>query len=135
MLRMEIALLLVTSFIAYMYFTAEKEQIPLHQTFSVLLAAVMVHLALDGATVYTVNHLDSVPPLFNGILHRLFLGSMAAVIFLFYRYIAILIQEETGSPRRSDLAAVIFLIMAELGSFLLPISYTATAEGNYSSGP
>ena len=101
MLRMEIALLLVTSFIAYMYFTAEKEQTPLHQTFSVLLAAVMVHLALDGATVYTVNHLDSVPQLFNGIPHRLFLGSMAAVIFLFYRYIAILIQEETGSPRRS----------------------------------
>ncbi len=98
MLRMEIALLLVTSFIAYMYFTAEKEQTPLHQTFSVLLAAVMVHLALDGATVYTVNHPDSVPPLFNGILHRLFLGSMAAVIFLFYRYIAILIQEETRSP-------------------------------------
>ena len=91
MLRMEIALLLVTSSIAYMYFTAEKEQTPLHQTFSVLLAAVMVHLALDGATVYTVNHLDSVPQLFNGILHRLFLGSMAAVIFLFYRYIAILI--------------------------------------------
>ena len=135
MLRMEIALLLVTSFIAYMYFTAEKEQTPLHQTFSVLLAAVMVHLALDGATVYTVNHLDSVPQLFNGILHRLFLGSMAAVIFLLYRYIAILIQEETGSPRRSDRAAVIFLIMAELGSFLLPISYTVTAEGNYSSGP
>ena len=135
MLRMEIALLLVTSFIAYTYFAAEKEQTPLHQTFSVLLAAVMVHLALDGATVYTVNHLDSVPPLFSGILHRLFLGSTAAVIFLFYRYIAILIQEETGSPRRSDRAAVIFLIMAELGSFLLPISYTVTAEGNYSSGP
>lgn len=63
-----------------MYFTAEKEHTALHKTFSVLL----VHLALDGCTVYTVNHLDTVPMLLNGALHRLFLGSMAAVIYLFY---------------------------------------------------
>ena len=67
-----------------------------------LLVAVLVHLALDGCTVYTVNHLDTVPMLLNGALHRLFLGSMAAVIYLFYQYIAILVQEETGRPRQLD---------------------------------
>ena len=56
MLRMKIALFLV-AFVAYMYFTAEKEHTALHKTFSVLLVAVLVHLALD---VYTVNHLDTV---------------------------------------------------------------------------
>lgn len=63
MLRMKIALFLV-AFVAYMYFTAEKEHTALHKTFSVLLVAVLVavlvHLALDGCTVYTVNHLDTV---------------------------------------------------------------------------
>ena len=68
--------------------------------FGAALVAVLVHLALDGCTVYTVNHLDTVPMLLNGALHRLFLGSMAAVIYLFYQYIAILVQEETGKPRR-----------------------------------
>ena len=135
MLRMEIALFLVVAFVAYMYFSAEKEQTALHGTFSVLLVAVLVHLALDGATVYTVNHLDTVPELLNGILHRLFLGSMVVVIFLFYQYIAILVQEETGKRRRLDWPARIFLIVAVLGNFLLPISYTMTEEGNYSSGP
>ena len=115
MLRMEIALFLLVAFVAYMYFTAEKEHTALHKTFSVLLVAVLVHLALDGCTVYTVNHLDTVPMLLNGALHRLFLGSMAVVIYLFYQYIAI-------------------LVLAELGNFLLPISYTVTAEGNYSAG-
>ena len=134
MLRMEIALFLVMTFIAYMYFTVEKEQTALHRTFSVLLLAVLVHLALDGGTVYTVNHLDTVPPLFNGILHRLFLGSMVLVIYLFYQYIAILVQEETGKVSRLDLAARLFLVLAELGNFLLPISYTETPAGNYSSG-
>ena len=132
---MEIALFLVVAFVAYMYFSAEKEQTALHGTFSVLLVAVLVHLALDGATVYTVNHLNTVPELLNGILHRLFLGSMVVVIFLFYQYIAILVQEETGKRRRLDWPARIFLIVAVLGNFLLPISYTMTEEGNYSSGP
>ena len=135
MLRMEIALFLVVAFVAYMYFSAEKEQTALHGTFSVLLVAVLVHLALDGATVYTVNHLNTVPELLNGILHRLFLGSMVVVIFLFYQYIAILVQEETGKRRRLDWPARIFLIVAVLGNFLLPISYTMTEDGNYSSGP
>ncbi len=134
MLRMEIALFLVIAFVTYMFFSAEKEQTALHRTFSVLLVAVLVHLALDGSTVYTVNHLDTVPGLFNDILHRLFLGSMVVVIFLFYQYIAILVQEETGKRRRLDWAARIFLIVAVLGNFLLPISYTVTAEGNYSAG-
>lgn len=135
MVRMEIALFLVVAFVAYMYFSAQKEQTALHRTFSVLLVVVLVHLVLDGTTVYTVNHLESVPELINGIIHRLFLGSMVLVIYLFYQYIAILVAGETGKPRRLDWPARIFLIVALLGNFMLPISYTVTPEGNYSSGP
>ena len=132
MLRMEIALFLILAFVAYIYFSAEKEHSALHRTFSILLVTVLVHLVLDGVTVYTVNHLNVVPELINGILHRLFLGSMVVVIFLFYQYIAILVEEETGKLRKLDLPARIFLVVAVLGSFLLPISYTVTVEGNYS---
>ena len=46
MLRMEIALFLVVAFVAYMYFSAEKERTALHRTFSVLLVSVLVHLVL-----------------------------------------------------------------------------------------
>ena len=135
MLRMEIALFLALAFVAYIYFSAEKKCTQLHKTFSVLLVVMLVHLALDGITVYTVYHLDTVPRLLNDAVHRLFLGSMVLVIYLFYQYIAILVEEETGKPRRLDWPARIFLAVAELGNFLLPISYTVTPEGNYSSGP
>ena len=135
MLRMEIALFLVVSFVAYIYFSAEKEQALLHKTFAGLLVCVLLHLVLDGITVYTVNHLDTVPRLLNDALHRLFLGSMVLVIYLFYQYIAILVEGETGKPRRLDLPARIFLGGALLCNFLLSISYTVTPEGNYSSGP
>ena len=135
MLRMEIALFLVVAFVAYIYFSADKERTPLHRTFSLLLVAVLTNLALDGATVYTVNRLESVPELLNSVLHRLFLGTMVAVIYLFYQYIAILVEEETGKPRRLDWPARIFLAVSLLANFLLPITYTLTPEGNYSSGP
>ena len=135
MLRMEIALFLVLAFVAYIYFSAEKEQAVLHRTFAGLLVTALAHLVLDGITVYTVHHLETVPRFLNDAVHRLFLGSMVLVIYLFYQYIAILVEEETGKPRRLDWPARIFLVIAEMGNFLLPISYTVTPEGNYSSGP
>ena len=134
MLRMEIALFLVVSFVAYIYFTAEKKWSPLHKTFSALLVVVLFHLVFDGITVYTVNHLDTVPRLLNDTFHRLFIGTMILIFFLFYQYIAILVEEETGKPRRLDKAARVFLVFAELGDLLLPIHYAVTDQGNYSDG-
>ena len=135
MLRMEIALFMVLAFVACVYFSAGRKNTLLHRTLSVLLVVVLAHLALDGVTVYTVHHLEAVPRFLNDAVHRLFLGSMVLVIYLFYQYIAILVEDETGKPRRLDWPARIFLAVAELGNFLLPITYTVTPEGNYSSGP
>ena len=129
MIRMEIALFLVPGMVAFMYFTAERKTSKLHRTFSVLLVTVMVHLIFDGLTIYTVNALDTVPPLVNDILHRLFVGTMVFVLYLFYEYIAILVEEETGKPRRLDIAARIFLVLSEIGVLMLPIHYTQTPAG------
>ncbi|MDD5917698.1 MAG: hypothetical protein PUD73_01160 [bacterium] len=56
MLRMEIALFIVLAFVACVYFSAGRKNTPLHRTFSALLIVVLIHLALDGVTVYTVHH-------------------------------------------------------------------------------
>ena len=134
MLRMEIALFLILSFVAAVYLSAGRKHTPLHKTFSVLLLAMLAHLIFDGATIYTVNHLDTVPPLLNEILHRFFIGTMVLIVYLFYQYIAILVQEETGKPRRLDFAARLFLAAGELGAALLPVHYAVSPQGNYSDG-
>lgn len=134
MIRMEIALILIMIFVAYMYFSAEKKYSLLHRTFSILLIAVIVHLVFDAVTVYTVNHLDTVPRILNDLVHRIFLGTMVYVVYLFYQYIAILVEEETGKKRFFDPFAKIFCIVAEAGVVLLPIEYTQTPAGNYSAG-
>ena len=95
MLRMEIALFLILAFVAFVYFSAGRKHTTLHKTFSLLLIAMLVHLAFDGATIYTVNHLDTVPLVWNDLLHRFFIGTMVLTVYLFYQYIAILVEEET----------------------------------------
>lgn len=134
MLRMEIALFLILVLVGYMYFSAERRQSALHQTFSLLLIVLQIHLLFDAATVHTVNHLDTVPPLLNAQLHRAFIGSMVLAVFLFYQYISILVEEETGRPRRLDRAAKLFLMLALAGDLVLPIHYAQTPQGNYSDG-
>lgn len=42
MIRMEIALFLVLTFVAFVYFSAGQKHSRLHQTFSILLIAVLV---------------------------------------------------------------------------------------------
>ena len=134
MIRMEIALFLVLAFVALNYFTAERRYSRLHRTFALLLVTVLVNLIFDGVTVYTVNHLDIVPELLNEILHRIFIGSMVFAMYLFYEYISLLVEEETGRPRRYNLAARIYLGLAMLGVLLLPVHYAVTPQGNYSDG-
>ena len=134
MLRMEIALIFVLGFIAYIYFSAGRKHSLLHKTFSVLLISTLIHLVFDAITVYTVNHLDTVPRSLNDMFHRVFIGSMVFVMYLFYQYIAILVEEETGKRRYLYLPAKIFLIVAELGALILPVHYAVTPLGNYSDG-
>lgn len=78
MLRMEIALILVLTFVGYMYFSAEKRHTLLHRIFSTLL----VHLVFDAVTIYMVNHLETVSGWLNGMVHRLFIGTMVLVTYM-----------------------------------------------------
>lgn len=135
MLRMEISLILVLAFIAFMYFTAEKQHTRLHKTFATLLIVMIVHLGFDAATIYTVNHLEAVPGWLNSALHRVFIGSIILAMYLFYQYIAVLSGEKNGKAGHFDIPASAFLVLAELGTLLLPIEYSQSASGNFSSGP
>lgn len=135
MLRMEIALFLVVIFLAYAYFSPEEKGTFLHKLFSVILIAMLVHLIFDGVTIYTVNHMETVPEYVNDICHRLFIGSMILLMGCFFRYVAVLAEEEISVLRKMRLISLTFFIVAEISVMFLPIEYTITAKGNYCSGP
>lgn len=134
MIRMEIACFLILGFVAFIYFSAGRRNTALHKTFSALLIAMLIHLVFDAITIYTVNHLESVPKLLNDVLHRFFIGTMVLVVYLFYRHISFIVEDETGEQMRFLRFANIFLVVAQLGALVLPVHYAVTPQGNYSDG-
>lgn len=136
MIRMEIACFLVLGFMAIMYFSAEREKTRIHRVFSVLLILSMIHLLLDGVTIYTVNHLETVPEWFNNLVHRLFIGTMEAIFYFIYSYVVLLIEDDEAKGKlRVSQYAVIPLVISLLGVIFLPLYYVETSNGNYSYGP
>ena len=62
----------------------------------------------------------------------MFIGTMALVVYLFYQYIAILVQEETGKTRLLDTAARMFLVVAEIGvNFLAYLTNIRMEQASY----
>lgn len=135
MLRMEIALFLVIVFLASAYFSAKEKSTFLHKLFSVILIVMLVHLFFDGVTIYTVNHMDEVPLFLNDICHRLFIGSMILLMGCFFRYVAVLTEEEMRVLQRMRYVSLTFFCVAECSVLFLPIEYVITQNGNYCSGP
>lgn len=134
MVRMEITCFLILVFVAFIYFSAGRRNTALHKTFSALLIVMLIHLVFDAITIYTVNHLESVPRLLNDILHRFFIGTMVLVVYFFYRHISFVVEDETGIKMRFMRFANIFLVAALFGVLVLPVHYAVTPQGNYSDG-
>lgn len=135
MIRMEIACIAVIVFMQIMYFSAKREKTKIHNIFSLLLIMSTIHLIFDGITVYTVNHLESVPLLVNNIVHRLFIGTMSGIFYLVYRYIVLLVEDESGDCLPLFRLSPLLLFLNLICVILSPLYYVETANGNYSYGP
>lgn len=135
MIRMEIACFMVIAFMAVMYLPVKREKTKLHKSFSRILIVSMLHILLDGITIYTVNKLDTVDLWLNNTFHRLFIATMVTVFYLVYYYVAILVADNKSYIQKIiKFAQLLFLILL-VCIVVLPIKYIQTKNGNYSSGP
>lgn len=121
MFRLEFCLLIIICFISYLYISSADNSSPLHKVFFYILAVMFVHLIFDMITIYTVNHLDSVPIILNDIFHRFFIGTMVLETYLFYQYIEKLIEEDSGIKLKTGNKALISLIIFEIAVLILPV--------------
>lgn len=135
--KLQIGCLIILLYIAFIYIREYKKHgRNLKETlFDELLALGITSLLLDGATAYTVNNLDIVPPVLNMVLHALFLISLDTVIFVFFLYMLFI----TGAyPKSRIKKAMIFLpfvinvviVVCNIGS----LKYIKGASTNYSMG-
>ncbi|OKZ64788.1 MAG: hypothetical protein BHV88_19395 [Clostridiales bacterium 41_12_two_minus] len=67
MIKMQTALLILTVFIACLYFSAKRKN-----DINSMLIMGIVNLTFDIVTVYTVNHLEEVSSVVNRVCHDIF---------------------------------------------------------------
>ena len=129
--KLQIGCFIITVFIMILYFSVKRISTRSHKVYSALLIVSVLYLIFDRVTVYTVNHIETVPALWNQIMHRCFLMSLVACIYLIYRYVLLMIFREHPTRRGS----FVLLILSIIAAGGLPLYYRITEKGNYSYGP
>lgn len=83
--------------------------------FDWLLVVSVLSVLFDGATAWTVNHLDLVPLPVNGVLHACFLSSLDAMIFFMFLY---MLDITRGLPQTRPRKLALAPTFAVLGAYL-----------------
>ena len=103
--------------------------------FSRLLVMSFFQLLFDIWSVYTVNHLDTVSPILNRVVHIGYMSLMQMLFYLAYKYLESVVEEEIGIQFPYSKYANIPITVVNLGVIFLPLVYIETPKGNYSYGP
>ena len=102
--------------------------------FDVMIAVAPWAIVFDGATAWTVNHMDMVPGILNKILHGFFLILMDVVIILVFLF---LLNETIGLKGRRRFAVALTPGALSVVGILLSMNRLYYIEGkttNYSMG-
>lgn len=134
MIKMQAACLGVTLLLAFYCRRSRHLNTRTSRIFRINLKVVIVNLIFDMITVYTVNHLDTVSPVWNRLAHIIFVGTMEIAIWLLLHYIILLIENDKVNPKIFRIFTDIPLIAALLVTVGIPFSYMETPAGNYSYG-
>lgn len=133
--KLQIGCLLIVLYIVFIYYR-DKKRIPLgerHFFYEALLITGVISLVLDTATAYTVNHLETVNPVLNMILHCLFLLGIDTVIFTLALYILSVTEGLPSSKWGRAALAIPFLIniLVVIGN-IYTLEYRQGQQSNYS---
>ncbi len=135
MYKTQVACVIFILYIGILYFQSAGKKKGSSKWFVALLVCSFFQLIFDALSVYTVNHLETVSPLVNRIIHIVFLGLLQVMFYLAYRYLEIIIEEEIGRTVRKYRFTLIPLLFTMAGNIFLPVYYVESARSNYSYGP
>lgn len=138
MYKGQIICIIIIGFIGVFHFLAvqkgTKQSNP-SRWFSRLVCMSFFQIIFDIWSVYTVNHLETVSPILNRVVHIFYMGFMQMLFYLAYKYLEAVIEEEIGDRLVKQRYADIPITLANLGVIFLPLEYIETPLTNYSFGP
>lgn len=103
--------------------------------FNTILLCGFVNLVFDIASNYTVNHLETVHPVVNHVVHICFFMSLAILFLLVYLYMAALVEKELGRGLKRKRLAYLPCVIVFIINLFTPLYYMEHPSGNYSYGP
>ena len=126
--------LLLIIYMGCFYYTNKHLPIRSTRIFSYCYISMIVLMVFDLITLYTVNHLDSVPELVNLTVHTIYLISINVTVYLYFLYLRSLLENELLIPGiLRKIQSVPFIITSVLIA-ILPLGYVTGTYSNYSMG-
>jgi len=135
MYKAQAACAIAILFIGILYFRSTGKKSSSSKRFVALLICSFVQLIFDILSVYTVNHLESVSPVVNRLIHVVYMGLLQSMFYIAYRYLETIIEEEIGKTIRRYRYTLTPLLITLMGTVLLPLHYVESKRSNYSYGP
>lgn len=135
MYKLQIGCLIILLFIAIIFGLMNKKKSRMHRLFGTILLVGIVQIAFDAVTVYTVNHLETVSPLLNQIVHRIFMGLLMLYMGLVYVYCVALVEEKMRIRLGVSKIVIVLSVLSCVGIVTLPLEYVENPITNYSYGP
>lgn len=133
--KAQIYCLIIIAIVLCVCWLGIKQKSRENKIFTATLIAAFINLCFDIASNYTVNHLETVPPLLNRIVHWFFFISMATLFLLVYKYMVALIEKEVERQLHGRIISCVPYGVVFWLTMLLPLQYIETPQGNYSYGP
>lgn len=122
--------LLLIVYMGCFYYT---KHLPIKSTriFSYCYISMIVLMVFDLITLYTVNHLASVPDLINLSVHATYLISINVTVYLYFLYLRSLLENEILIPGvLRKIQSAPFIITSFLIA-ILPLGYVTGTYSNY----
>ena len=135
MYKTQVACAIFILYIGILYFQSNSKKTGSSKWYVALLTCSFFQLIFDVLSVYMVNHLETVSPVANRLIHIVFLGLLQVMFYLAYRYLETIIEEEIGRTIRKYRFALIPLLLTMAGNIFLPVYYVESEKSNYSYGP
>ncbi len=135
MYKGQIICIVIILFMGAFYIGSNGERTRPSKWFFALLVTSFLQLIFDIASVYTVNHLYTVSPIVNRVIHYFYMGFLLQLFYCAYKYLEAVVEEEIGSRISKIRYTIIPFVLSILGVIFLPLYYMETPKGNYSYGP
>lgn len=133
--RLQFAALLLVLVLAINFFKNPRLNLLSTRCFTAIFFITIGNLVFDILTVYTVNHLETVSPVLNRILHQVFIESVILVIFFNSLYLLIVSNNQKRLKGKPLYLVLTPLTIATLFVLFGKLDYRQTPYGNYSFGP